>query len=310
MVRPGVSWVTSEGDTMTETLDAPATTTHTPSDTATAWLTAFEAALSARDVAAASALFATESWWRDLIAFSWNITTVEGRDGVRDLLGSTLETTDPSSFALDEPADEADGVISAWFVFETGHRTRARPAAAGRGGRGAPGLHVPHHALRAQGPRGAPQRAPAARRRARRRQAAPDVARATAGGGREPRQHHPALRPGDRRRPGRDRPRRAAAPARRAEPGDRQAPAARRPVAQPLQVAVPPRPGLVRPPALPEVPGQLAGLRAQGQDRRLARVLHEDHGGALLVEHDRDLSGVLARRRASGPSRWSARGSP
>ena len=65
---------------------------------------------------------------------------------------------------------------------------------------------------------------------------------------------------------------------------DKHAPA-RRPVAQPLQVAVPARPGLVRPPALPQVPRQLAGVLAQGQDRRLARVLHEGDGAQLLVEH-------------------------
>src|SRR3712207_8085640 len=62
-------------------------------------------------------------------------------------------------------------------------------------------------------------------------------------------------------------------------PGDRQARPPRRPVAQPLQVAVPARPGLVRPPALPEVSGHLAGLLAQGQDRRLARS--EEHTSEL-----------------------------
>ena len=104
---------------MTQTLDTP-TTTHDPSDVATAWLEEFEAALAARDIPAASAMFATESWWRDLIAFSWNLTTVERPAGVSDLLTSTLDATDPSAFALDEPADEADGVVTAWFVFETG----------------------------------------------------------------------------------------------------------------------------------------------------------------------------------------------
>jgi putative flavoprotein involved in K+ transport len=106
---------------MTQTIDAPATpTAGDPSEVATAWLDAFEAALEARDVPAAAGMFATESWWRDLVAFSWNLTTVEGRGGVTDLLTATLAGTDPSGFALDEPADEADGVVTAWFVFETG----------------------------------------------------------------------------------------------------------------------------------------------------------------------------------------------
>ena len=64
---------------MTQTLDAPETTeTPDPSAVATAWLDDLEAALDARDVPAAAGLFATESYWRDLVSFSWNITTVGG----------------------------------------------------------------------------------------------------------------------------------------------------------------------------------------------------------------------------------------
>jgi putative flavoprotein involved in K+ transport len=98
---------------------APTAASADPSATAAAWLQAFEAACSARDVAAAADLFATESYWRDLIAFSWNLKTVENRDGVGDLLGATLEHTDPTGFVLEEPAAEADGVITAWFLFQT-----------------------------------------------------------------------------------------------------------------------------------------------------------------------------------------------
>ena len=211
---------------MTETLEAPATTGgDDPSATATAWLDGFEAALAARDVPAAAAMFATECFWRDLVSFTWNLTTVEGRDGVADLLGETLERTDPSGFALDEPADEADGVVTAWFTFET---------AVGRG-RGLlrlvqedgarQGLDLPHHAVRAQGARGAarrPHRPMGAEHGA--DQGPHDLAGAAAG--RRPRasgSDHPAVRPGHRRRAGRHRARRPAAPARRAEPGHRQA---------------------------------------------------------------------------------------
>ena len=85
-----------------------------------AWLASFESALKGRDVEAAAGLFATESYWRDLVSFTWNITTVEGRDGVSELLTGTLENTDPSGFATEEPPDEADGVVTAWITFETG----------------------------------------------------------------------------------------------------------------------------------------------------------------------------------------------
>ena len=106
---------------MTRTVEAPIP--QVAPDAATArvdhWLAGFEAALVARDVERAAAMFATTSFWRDLVSFSWNLTTVEGRDGVADLLRATLEATDPRCFATTEPPTEADGVTTAWFSFET-----------------------------------------------------------------------------------------------------------------------------------------------------------------------------------------------
>ncbi len=98
----------------------PSGTAPGPQERVDAWLATFESALRARDVERASSLFATDSYWRDLVSFTWNLATVEGRDGVKELLASTLETTDPSGFATEEPPDEADGVVTAWIVFETG----------------------------------------------------------------------------------------------------------------------------------------------------------------------------------------------
>nr|WP_221373832.1 NAD(P)/FAD-dependent oxidoreductase [Actinoplanes polyasparticus] len=83
------------------------------------WLASFEAALRARDAPAAAALFAPGCYWRDLVAFTWNITTVEGRDGIADLLTTTLESTDPAGFEVTEEPSEAGGVIEAWIRFET-----------------------------------------------------------------------------------------------------------------------------------------------------------------------------------------------
>jgi putative flavoprotein involved in K+ transport len=92
----------------------------TPQARADAWLGRFEAALAARDVPAAAALFATDSYWRDLVAFTWNITTVEGRAGVTDLLEHTSDSARAGGFVTEEPPDEADGVVTAWIGFETG----------------------------------------------------------------------------------------------------------------------------------------------------------------------------------------------
>jgi putative flavoprotein involved in K+ transport len=83
------------------------------------WLGAFETALADRDAAAAAALFATDSYWRDLVVFTWNLKTVEGREGVADLVEHTAGQTGAHGFHVTEPAAEADGVTEAWIAFET-----------------------------------------------------------------------------------------------------------------------------------------------------------------------------------------------
>lgn len=96
-----------------------ATQQQTADDIATAWLSEFGTALAQRDIDSAASLFAQESYWRDLVSFSWNLTTVEHEDGVRDLLQETLDRVDPTGFELSEPAETADGVTTAWFTFST-----------------------------------------------------------------------------------------------------------------------------------------------------------------------------------------------
>ena len=66
-------------------------------------------------------MFAPTSFWRDLIAFTWNIKTVENRDGVADLLRRTMESTDATNFRIaeGEEPEEADGIVTAWIRFET-----------------------------------------------------------------------------------------------------------------------------------------------------------------------------------------------
>ena len=83
------------------------------------WLAGFDEALTSGDPAAASALFLEDSYWRDLVAFTWNLKTVEGRDGVEDLLKETLARTQPSDWRTTEEPTEEEGVTTAWIAFET-----------------------------------------------------------------------------------------------------------------------------------------------------------------------------------------------
>ena len=84
-----------------------------------AWLDSFNRALNAGDTEAAACLFAPVSFWRDLVAFTWNIKTVENPDGVHDMLDATLDNVRPVTFTLAEPPTEAGDVIEAWVIFET-----------------------------------------------------------------------------------------------------------------------------------------------------------------------------------------------
>ena len=106
---------------MTQTLEPDAETKSPVRQRVEKWLADFSDALAARDADRAAALFAPTSFWRDLIAFTWNITTVEHREGVAVLLRHTMESTDATDFQIaegEEPA-EADGIVTAWIRFET-----------------------------------------------------------------------------------------------------------------------------------------------------------------------------------------------
>ncbi|MGC9270147.1 flavin-containing monooxygenase [Acidiphilium sp.] len=95
------------------------TDTISPQAAAQGWIDAFNQALAAGDAQAASRLFAPVCYWRDLIAFTWNLKTVETRAGVHDLLAATLETTGPVTFTLAEPATQSGDLVEAWLRFET-----------------------------------------------------------------------------------------------------------------------------------------------------------------------------------------------
>jgi putative flavoprotein involved in K+ transport len=73
------------------------------------------------DAAAAAALFQAGSYWRDLVAFTWNLRTMEGPDQIRAMLESQLPRIRPRSLRLDqaETATTSGDVIEGWIEFET-----------------------------------------------------------------------------------------------------------------------------------------------------------------------------------------------
>lgn len=75
------------------------------------WLANFASALERGDADAAASYFAETSYWRDLVSFTWNIVTVEGRDAIAAMLKARLGDVRPSTFRM--------GSDEGWFTFET-----------------------------------------------------------------------------------------------------------------------------------------------------------------------------------------------
>ena len=93
---------------------------------ATRWLAAFEDALASRDTKEIGALFHEDGHWRDVLAFTWNLTPLEGREAIANRLAAEQERTSAHNFHL--PAGRTPprrvtrvGVasIEAIFEFET-----------------------------------------------------------------------------------------------------------------------------------------------------------------------------------------------
>ncbi|HYR49247.1 MAG TPA: nuclear transport factor 2 family protein, partial [Candidatus Eisenbacteria bacterium] len=110
-----INWSASLTETST---DRPVDTSATET-AVTKWLGEFEKALSVQDIDAAAGLFVDDCYWRDLVAFTWNIVTVEGVEGVRHMLGQTLERVQPIGFSVTDELGEAGGPTESWIKFET-----------------------------------------------------------------------------------------------------------------------------------------------------------------------------------------------
>jgi hypothetical protein len=100
----------------------------TDADYVARWLTDIEGALQTSDTAALAALFTDESYWRDLLAFTWNITPHAGAPTIAAALTKAQVETKARSFRLPEGRTAPRRlkrlgveVIEAIFDFETEH---------------------------------------------------------------------------------------------------------------------------------------------------------------------------------------------
>jgi len=87
--------------------------------TVNAWLHEFDEALQARDIQRVLMLFNDECYWRDFLAFTWNLKTCEGQKEIQAMLDATLANTQPTQWQLDGEASENGDTVEAWFTFKT-----------------------------------------------------------------------------------------------------------------------------------------------------------------------------------------------
>jgi len=93
---------------------------------AESWLSQFEAAVTGNDTEALKLLFHPDSFWRDVLALSWNIQTLNGADAILGELHVHTRRAAPHGFAVDPEraaprrvTRAGTNAIEAIFKFET-----------------------------------------------------------------------------------------------------------------------------------------------------------------------------------------------
>ena len=91
----------------------------TPTAQIQQWLADFSGAVSRGDFGVAASMFGDDSYWRDLVSFTWNLKTAEGPQQIQAMLEATVPNAKPLNFAIQGEGSEAGGVTESWFTFET-----------------------------------------------------------------------------------------------------------------------------------------------------------------------------------------------
>jgi putative flavoprotein involved in K+ transport len=78
-------------------------------------------AIGFRDPGAAdwSSLFVPDCYWRDFVALTWNILTLEGVEAIRAMACAQAASVAPRDFRRDDPALPMSDDAQGWFTFET-----------------------------------------------------------------------------------------------------------------------------------------------------------------------------------------------
>lgn len=101
---------------MNVALDTPL---HTPTTALADWVARLNDRLTQRDLDGVLALFGDECHWRDLLLFSWNLVTLEGKPAIREMLEARLDLTQPQHWTLEGEAKQENGVLEGWISLES-----------------------------------------------------------------------------------------------------------------------------------------------------------------------------------------------
>ncbi len=86
---------------------------------ATDWLSSFETLTNAGEIDKALAHFDdAECFWRDLVFFSWNLKTTEGKVEIGNMLKATLPHAGKVTWRIDGEATGDEALTEAWLLFE------------------------------------------------------------------------------------------------------------------------------------------------------------------------------------------------
>jgi len=95
------------------------TPVQTPTTQLAAWVESLGERLAQRDLDGTLNLFSEECYWRDLLLFSWNLVTLEGKPAIRDMLEKRLDMTQPEQWKLEGEATLNDGLLEGWISVQT-----------------------------------------------------------------------------------------------------------------------------------------------------------------------------------------------
>jgi putative flavoprotein involved in K+ transport len=90
-----------------------------PSTRVRSWLERLATALAAPESADWSSLFVKQCFWRDFVAFSWNIVTVEGVEAIAAMARAQARAVGVRNIAPDDAALPMTDDTQGWFTFET-----------------------------------------------------------------------------------------------------------------------------------------------------------------------------------------------